>query len=100
MKIRSVALRLACWSAFCWLGMTQALTTVHAAKPDFVGSLHLAVDEEGAKLLGLSDETRRAMSELVAKRKADGKRFHPMYPASKRRPEKIRINREQAESAD
>ncbi len=31
MKIRSVALRLACWSAFCWLGMTQACPIVHAA---------------------------------------------------------------------
>lgn len=31
MKIRSFALRLACWSAFCWLGMTQACPSVHAA---------------------------------------------------------------------
>ena len=75
MNVRSVALRLTCWSAFCWLGLTHVCPTVQAANPDFVGSLHLAVDEEGARLLGLSEDTRRQLSALVAKREAEGEQL-------------------------
>ena len=43
--------------------------------PNFAGSLRWAVDEEGAELLGLSDETRKKLAELVAQRDVDGKRL-------------------------
>jgi len=75
MNIRWIALRLMCWSAFCWLGMTPICQTIDAAETDFVGSLQLAADEEGARLLGLSDETRRQLSTLVAKRAVEAEQL-------------------------
>lgn len=41
---------------------------VRAADPTFVGVLALAVDDEGARLLGLDDETREKLLQLIAAR--------------------------------
>ncbi len=59
--------RVSCWSAvrrtgvpvlgLClWLVMTVAGPS-RGADPAFVGSLALAVDDDGTRVLGLSDET-------------------------------------------
>ena len=44
---------------------------VRAADPAFVGSLALAVDEEGVRRLGLSDETRQKLLELIDRREQE-----------------------------
>src|SRR5690606_29027892 len=46
---------------------------VQGANPDpsFVGVLAYAVDDAGARQLGLSDETRQALIELIEKREAE-----------------------------
>lgn len=70
MNYRSDGLRMWLWSAL--FGIIATSANLRADEPDLVGSLRLAVDEEGAMLLELSQETQQALSELIAKRIAEG----------------------------
>src|SRR5690349_1396782 len=55
------------------LGIFVAAATIsaRAADPAFVGVLALAVDEEVAKQVGIPEETRRQIAELVDRREAE-----------------------------
>ena len=54
----------AAWLLIAWLGMSPA----RAADPSFVGVLALAVDKDVADRLGLSDEVRGKLRQLVNER--------------------------------
>lgn len=57
------------WQLVAMLGAVMLLSEpLRAADPTFVGILALAVDDEGARLLGLDGETREKLVELIAQR--------------------------------
>ncbi len=59
------------WTVFSLLATGLLLTVaggVEAVDPDFVGVLAIAVDDSVAQRLGLSDETRQQLRELIDKR--------------------------------
>ena len=60
-------LPLAAWSLIA----VVSATTTRAADPSFVGVLSLAVDDQGAKHLGLSEDVREKLRRLVERREKD-----------------------------
>jgi hypothetical protein len=67
---RSVQLGLLPLAAWSLIAVVSAMTT-RAADPSFVGVLSLAVDDQGAKQLGLSEEVREKLRGLVEQREKD-----------------------------
>ena len=63
------------WSA-CWVLLAAAAISRPAPAADeaFVGVLALAADEEGVRVLGLSEETRAALAKLIERREGEAVR--------------------------